>query len=273
MVRLLEASAAGLTNIALLSEEVLVISKKLLFRGIFSSCREVQRQTKVRRSPAGGCAQIRFAVICVKIYFIYSMQPLCTLIPCITLYASCYVTRSGKFDSLLQCWRSWSTVERGRRWTDWWRMPKVGGSFAKYVKPLYCKYLTPHTCKCLNFSSEYANFLSKVVQTLTVIRGGLRMVENVKATLTDSEAPPQTPNERLHLQIVLALLQLANPDPKQINKLANKLNILLLGFQTPDEVASYLEALIRSGTSEEEKSGTVFFMGNTGHWVLSCRER
>ena len=79
--------------------------------------------------------------------------------------------------------------------------------------------------------------------------------------------------ERLHLQITLAILNLANPNPKQINKLANKLNIPLFGFQTFDEVASYLEALIRSGTSEEEKSGTVFFMGNTGHWVLGCRER
>ena len=95
------------------------------------------------------------------------------------------------------------------------------------------------------------------------------MVEKVKATLTDSEAQPQTPNEPLHLQIVLALLHLANPNPKQINKLANKLNIPLLGFQTHDELVSYLEAVIRSGTSEEEKSGTVFFMGNTGHWVLS----
>ena len=126
-----------------------------------------------------------------------------------------------------------------------------------------------NTCKFLNFSSEYANLFSKLVQTLTGIRGGLMMVENVKATLIDSEAPSQTPKERLHLQKELTLLHLANPNSKQINKLANKLNIPLLGFQTPDEVASYLEALIRSGTSEEEKSGTVFFMGNTGHWVLS----
>ena len=126
-----------------------------------------------------------------------------------------------------------------------------------------------NTCKCVNFSSEYANLLSKVVQT--GIRGGLRMVENVKATLTNSEAPPppQTPNERLHLQIVLALLHLTNPNPEQINKLANKLNIPLLGLQTYDELASYLEAVVRSGTSEEEKNGTVFFMGNTEqHWVL-----
>ena len=56
MVRLLEAAAAGLTNFVLLSEEVLIISSKLLLRGIFSSCREVQRQTKVRESPAGGRA-------------------------------------------------------------------------------------------------------------------------------------------------------------------------------------------------------------------------
>ena len=60
VVRLLEAAAAGLTNIALLSEEVLIISNKLLLRGIFSSCREVQRQTKVCESAVGGCAHIRF---------------------------------------------------------------------------------------------------------------------------------------------------------------------------------------------------------------------
>ena len=98
MVRLLKAAATGLTNIALSSKEIWVFSIKLILRGIFCSCREVQRQTKVCESPAGGCTHIRFAVICVKIYFIYSMQPLCTLILCIMLYALCYVTRSGKFE-------------------------------------------------------------------------------------------------------------------------------------------------------------------------------
>ena len=122
-----------------------------------------------------------------------------------------------------------------------------------------------NTCKFLNFSSEYANLFSKLVQTLTGIRGGLRMVEKVKATLTESEAlPVQT---QLFRQILLAILNLDFPE--QMRELTNELNIPLLGFQTHDELVSYLEAVIRSGTSEEEKSGTVFFMGNTGHWVLS----
>ena len=93
------------------------------------------------------------------------------------------------------------------------------------------------------------------------------MLQMVKASLRKLET--LSVQERLHLQIVLAILHLANPNPKQINKLANKLNIPLLGFQTFDELASYLEAVIRSGISKEEKSGTVFFMGNTEqHWVL-----
>ena len=121
-----------------------------------------------------------------------------------------------------------------------------------------------NTCKCLNFSSEYANLLSKVAQTLTGIRGGLMMVEKVKASLTESEAlPTQTQSFR---QILLAILNLVFPE--QLSELANELNIPLLGFQTHDELVAYLEAVIRSGTSEEEKSGTVFFLGNTGHWVL-----
>ena len=99
------------------------------------------------------------------------------------------------------------------------------------------------------------------------IVGSQEMLQKVKTSLRKIEA--SSIQERLHLQITLAILNLANPNPKQINKLANKLNIPLLGFQTFDELASYLEAVIRSGTSEEEKSGTVFFMGNTEqHWVL-----
>ena len=87
------------------------------------------------------------------------------------------------------------------------------------------------------------------------------MLQKVKTSLRKIEAFPI--QERLHLQIILAILNLANPNPKQIDKLANKLNIPLLGFQTFDELVSYLEAVIRSGTSEEEKNGTVFFLGNT----------
>ena len=99
------------------------------------------------------------------------------------------------------------------------------------------------------------------------IVGSQEMLQKVKTSLRKIEALPI--QERLHLQITLAIVNLANPNPKQINKLANKLNIPLLGFQTFDELASYLEAVIRSGTSEEEKNGTVFFMGNTEqHWVL-----
>ena len=89
------------------------------------------------------------------------------------------------------------------------------------------------------------------------------MVEKVKATITESEALPQTP---LFQQILLAILRLDFPE--EISELANELDIPLLGFQTPDELVSYLEAVIRSGTSEEEKNGTVFFLGNTEHWVL-----
>ena len=72
------------------------------------------------------------------------------------------------------------------------------------------------------------------------------MLQKVKITLRKIEALPI--QERLHLQITSAILNLANPNPKQMNKLANKLNIPLLGFQTFDELVSYLEAVIRSGT-------------------------
>ena len=87
------------------------------------------------------------------------------------------------------------------------------------------------------------------------------MVEKVKATLTESEALPA--QNQLFQQILLAILNLDFPE--QMSELANELNIPLLGFQTHEELVSYLEALIRSGSSEEQKSGTVFFMGNTEH--------
>ena len=90
------------------------------------------------------------------------------------------------------------------------------------------------------------------------------MVGEMRATLTESEAlPAQT---QLFRQILLAILNLDFPE--QMSELANELNIPLLGFQTYDKLVSYLEAVMRSGTPEEEESGIVFFMGNTGHWVL-----
>ena len=65
-------------------------------------------------------------------------------------------------------------------------------------------------------------------------------------------------------------MKLENPD--QAEKVSTQANIPLLGFETPNEVLSYLDALIRSGTSAEEKSGTVFLMGNTAHFVLNWND-
>ena len=70
------------------------------------------------------------------------------------------------------------------------------------------------------------------------------------------------------LQIVLTIISLKHPH--QAEKVSTQANLPLLGFKTPDEVVSYLDAVIRSGTSADEKSGTVFLMGNTAHHVLSC---
>ena len=70
------------------------------------------------------------------------------------------------------------------------------------------------------------------------------------------------------LQIVLTIISLKHPD--QTEKVSTEANLPLLGFKTPDEVVSYIDAVIRSGTSADEKSGTVFLMGNTAHHVSSC---
>ena len=89
--------------------------------------------------------------------------------------------------------------------------------------------------KCSSFSSENLHFLDRAGQNLLGVGGAVEMLQIVKASLRKLEA--LSVQERLHLQIVLAILHLANPNPKQIHKLASKLNIPLLGFQTPDEVA------------------------------------
>ena len=72
---------------------------------------------------------------------------------------------------------------------------------------------------------------------------------------------------KLLQQIVLTIMNLENPD--QTEKVSTQANIPLLGFETPNEVLSYLDAVIRSGTSTEHKSGTVFLMGNTAHCLLN----
>ena len=97
------------------------------------------------------------------------------------------------------------------------------------------------------------------------ISGAFKQVEKVKAVFRESEA--LSSQKRLLQQIILAILNLQYP--KEIVQLAAEVNIPLLGFETADEVVSYLDAVIRSGTSVDEKSGTVFLMGNTAHNVLN----
>ena len=63
-------------------------------------------------------------------------------------------------------------------------------------------------------------------------------------------------------QIFLMILNLQYP--KQVEKLTTEADTPLLSLKTPEEALSYLDAVIRSGTSVAEKSGTVFLMGNTG---------
>ena len=120
-------------------------------------------------------------------------------------------------------------------------------------------------CKFSSFFPDYADFLRKASQSLKEVRGAFKQVEKVKAVFNESEA--LSAQKRLLQQIILAILNLQYP--KEIGQLAAELNIPLLGFETPDEVVSYLDAVIRSGTSVDEKSGTVFLMGNTAHSVLN----
>ena len=98
----------------------------------------------------------------------------------------------------------------------------------------------------------------------------MKIVEAIKVVLRE-DANPQTQSQddktKLLQQIVLTIMNLENPG--QALKISTEANIPLLGFQTPNEILSYLDAVIRSGTSTEQKSGTVFLMGNTAHCVLN----
>ena len=102
------------------------------------------------------------------------------------------------------------------------------------------------------------------------IRGVVKIVEAIKAVFRGEAIPDiqsQDDKTKLLQQIVLTIMNLEHPD--QAKKVSNEANIPLLGFQTPNEVLSYLDAVIRSGISAEQKSGTVFLMGNTAHCVLN----
>ena len=111
------------------------------------------------------------------------------------------------------------------------------------------------------------NFLGKVLESGREVRGGERIVEIIRGSLRED---PETPEFRTSFtfgkgvldQIFLMILNLRYP--KQVEKLATEANTPLLNLKTPEEALSYLEAVIKSGTSEQEKSGTVFVMGNTG---------
>ena len=101
------------------------------------------------------------------------------------------------------------------------------------------------------------------------VRGAFKIVEKVRAVLSESEG--LSVQKGLFKQTILAILNLKYP--KEIVQLAAEVNIPLLGFETADEVVSYLDAVIRSGTSADEKSGTVFLMGNTAHKVLNYLDK
>ena len=116
------------------------------------------------------------------------------------------------------------------------------------------------------FCSDRAVFLANFGE----IRGMVKIVEAIKAAFREEEIPDiqsQDDKTKLLQQIILTIMKLENPE--QAEKVSTQANIPLLGFETSNEVLSYLDAVIRSGTSVDEKSGTVFLMGNTAHNVLN----
>ena len=98
----------------------------------------------------------------------------------------------------------------------------------------------------------------------------MKIVEAIKVVLRE-EANSKTDETKLQQQIILTIMNLDHPD--QALKVSTEANTPLLGFQTSSEVLSYLDAVIRSGTSAEQKSGTVFLMGNTAHHVLNSHHK
>ena len=109
-------------------------------------------------------------------------------------------------------------------------------------------------------------FLGKVLESGREVRGGERIVEMIRGSLREEPLPEFrtsfTVGKGVLDQIFLMILNLRFP--KQVDMLATEANTPLLNLKTPEEALSYLEAVIKSGTSEQEKSGTVFVMGNTG---------
>ena len=141
---------------------------------------------------------------------------------------------------------------------------------------LNSNFLLPWISQCQNrhlstkpFQSDLADFLRKILEISKEIKGIFKILEAFKAVFRDeggSAVQIKADTMRL-LQIVLTIISLKHPH--QAKKASTQANLPLLGFKTPDEVVSYLDAVIRSGTSADEKSGTVFLMGNTEHHVLS----
>ena len=121
-------------------------------------------------------------------------------------------------------------------------------------------------CKTFYLFAVQANFLAKVFESAKEVRGALRIVEMVKGALR--EDPIQSKNKGFTVgkglldQIFLMILNLQHP--KQVQEVTIEADTPLLSLKTPEEAVSYLDAVIRSGTSSQEKSGTVFLMGNTG---------
>ena len=119
------------------------------------------------------------------------------------------------------------------------------------------------------FYPDRAGFLGNFGE----IRGTIKIVEAIKSAFRGEPIPDiqsQDNDTKLLQQIVLTIMKLEHPH--QAEKVSTQANIPLLGFEAPNEVLSYLDAVIRSGTSAEEKSGTVFLMGNTAHCVLNFTE-